>query len=218
MTRRGQLMASPDRALDGRSSPTERRCGPCAAAVSAHGPHSPLLGASLPAIELPWTTALHNPAISWISTTLDLAAESRRSKPLILYLYPSQRGAAIHGALPAAFAAAEADGLLTAATLIGLSEEPSFQQRELAAAQHINHQLLSDPTRALLKALPALPTIASCGADRYAPFTLVALAGRVRASFRPPPDVSLRSHTALVADFLARLRVASKRAITPAAR
>ena len=72
-TQHRELTLDTDGVRSARSVAMERRCGPCAAVARAHGPHSALLGTRMPPVELPWTTALHNPAISWISATLDPA-------------------------------------------------------------------------------------------------------------------------------------------------
>ncbi|MHB1569485.1 MAG: thioredoxin domain-containing protein [Solirubrobacteraceae bacterium] len=197
-----------DRARHGaaRSAGPRKRFAERVAAAHPRGAPDTLLGSQLPSVELAWTTELHGPASSWIKSTLDLRVEGHRSKPLVLYLYPPQPHISKAAALPAAFALAEADGLLTAGTLIGLSNEPPGQQRKLAAAQRINHLLLSDPTRSVARMLPGTPTLECRGSIHYAPFTLIVSQGRIRATFRPSQDRPLSHHTAAVAQYLSRVR------------
>lgn len=77
------------------------------------------------------------------------------------------------------------------ATVVGVSAQPSDEQREFAARERIPFPLLSDPGLKLAKAL-RLPRFEVEGTNLYKRLTLVAEADRIVKVFYPvfPPDRS----------------------------
>jgi len=75
------------------------------------------------------------------------------------------------------------------ATVVGISAQPSEEQREFAAREHIPFPLLSDPDLKLAASL-RLPTFEVEGMTLYKRLTFVAEAGRIVKVFYPvfPPD------------------------------
>ncbi len=72
------------------------------------------------------------------------------------------------------------------ATVVGLSAQPSAEQREFAAREQIPYPLLSDPGMALAKAL-GLPTFEAGGRRYYRRLTFVARAAAHRQGLLPRP-------------------------------
>lgn len=74
-------------------------------------------------------------------------------------------------------------------TVVGISAQPSEEQREFAQREHIPFPLLSDPDLQLAAAL-RLPTFEAEGMTLYKRLTLIAEAGRIVKVFYPvfPPD------------------------------
>ena len=87
------------------------------------------------------------------------------------------------------------------ATVVGLSAQPSAEQREFAARERIPYPLLSDPSMALAQAL-GLPTFETGGRRYYRRLTFVARRRRIAKVFYPVR--SPRHNPSEVLDWLAQ--------------
>jgi peroxiredoxin len=87
------------------------------------------------------------------------------------------------------------------ATVVGLSAQPSAEQREFAARERIPYPLLSDPGMALAQAL-GLPTFETGGRRYYRRLTFVARRRRIAKVFYPVH--SPRHNPSEVLDWLAQ--------------
>lgn len=170
----------------------ERTSGTPCSSVVASGRSLGLVGACLPDVELEWTTAEHDPSISWIPRFLNLAVEAAKST-LIVYLYPGigvRRGSG----LPSAYA--ERASCLVGASLIGVSSESHAAQRSCARQLGVHHLLLSDEWMRLALAL-SLPTYSDSDGEHYLPLSMIVRDGRIEDVLRM--DRAARRHVAVVA-------------------
>jgi peroxiredoxin len=152
-----------------------------------------LVGVRLPALSLPATSG----------GEVDLAAAAAGARTLVLYVYPragtpgepSPDGwDAIPGARgctpqSCAFRDHHAELRALGADVLGLSAQPTAEQAEFAAREHLPFALLSDPSLELAATL-RLPTFEAGGMRLYKRITLIAEDGAIAKVFYPvfPPD------------------------------
>lgn len=95
-----------------------------------------------------------------------------------------------------AFSRARADLLAAGYSVVGISSQPSEEQRWAVAGAQIEHALLSDPELKLAAAL-GLPTFNVDGMDWYCRLVLVLERARIAAVLYPVADASLSAWEAL---------------------
>jgi peroxiredoxin len=146
------------------------------------------------------------PALALQATTggeVDLAAAAAGAGTLVLYVYPRtgipgepppDGWDAIPGARgctpqSCAFRDHHAELRALGADVLGVSAQPSRQQAEFAAREHLPFALLSDPRLQLASAL-RLPTFEAGGMRLYKRITLIVEHGAIVKGFYPvfPPD------------------------------
>ncbi len=152
-----------------------------------------LVGMRLPALALPATTG----------GKVELSTASAAVGTLVLYVYPrtgipgepSPDGwdaiPGARGCTPQSCAFRDHHAELSAlgADVLGLSAQPSREQAEFAAREHLPFALLSDFELRLADAL-RLPTFEADGRRLYKRITLIAVDGAIVEVFYPvfPPD------------------------------